>query len=140
MIVVVDASVAVKWFLHTQPDEDHTEQALKILEQSVLGTLQLRQPPHFIAEIASVLVRLKPDAAHEDLSDLIAMELPVLDTPASYAKALDLAMRYQHHLFDTLYHAVALQTPGATLITADQRYYDKAKIEGQITLLSDWIA
>ncbi len=140
MIVVVDASVAVKWFLHTQPDEDHTEQALKILEQSALGTLQLLQPPHFIAEVAAVLARLKPDAANDDLLDLMAMEHPVLDNPASYATALTLAKRHQHHLFDTLYHAVALQTPGVTLITADQRYYDKAKAEGQITLLSDWVA
>lgn len=140
MIVVVDASVAVKWFLHTRPEEDHAEQAMKILELSALGSLQLCQPPHFLAEVAAVLARLKPDAASDDLSDLMAMEHPVLDTPAIYATALDLAMRHQHHLFDTLYHAVALHTPGAALITADQRYYDKAKAEGHITLLSDWVA
>lgn len=26
MIAVVDASVAVKWFLHSRPDEDHADQ------------------------------------------------------------------------------------------------------------------
>ena len=69
----------------------------------------------------------------------MAMAHPDLDTLASYSTALDLAMRHQHHLFDTLYHAIALQTLGATLSSADQRYYDKAKVEGQITLLSDWV-
>jgi predicted nucleic acid-binding protein len=41
-------------------------------------------------------------------------------------------------LFDTLYHAVALQTPGCTLVTADKVYYRKAKVLGQIQLLEDF--
>jgi hypothetical protein len=31
------------------------------------------------------------------------------------------------HLFDTLYHAVALSVPGAVLVTADRRYFAKAE-------------
>lgn len=138
MIVVVDASVAVKWFLPFKPDEDHTDLALKILEQAVLGPLRLVEPPHFIAEVASVLARLRPDDAPANLLDLLNIERRTLDTPAIYSTALELAVRHQHHLFDTLYHAVALHTPGATLITADGRYYDKAKVVGHITLLADW--
>ena len=34
-----------------------------------------------------------------------------------------MALRLGQHLFDTLYHAVALHTPGATLVTADKRYF-----------------
>jgi predicted nucleic acid-binding protein len=51
---------------------------------------------------------------------------------------LDLALRYRHHLFDTLYHAVALHTPGAVLVTADERYYNKTRLEGQISVLADF--
>lgn len=138
MIAVVDASVAVKWFLYAKPDEDHAGLALRILEQSVLGFLPFVQPPHFMAEVAAVLARLKPDLAQDDLLDLLNIGHRILDTPETYATALALSMRYQHHLFDTLYHAVALHTPGATLITADQRYFEKAKAEGQITLLADF--
>ena len=54
-----------------------------------------------------------------------------------YATACDLAIRLNHHLFDTLYHAVALHTTGATLITADQRYFDKARSISQIARLGD---
>lgn len=136
MIAVVDASVALKWFLHTQPVEDHADLALRILEQSVLGLLALVQPAHFVGEVAAVLARLKPHEAQSDLRDLLQIEHQTLATPEIYATALDLAMRLQHHLFDTLYHAVALHTPGATLITADQRYYNKARSIGQITLLA----
>ncbi len=137
MIAVVDASVAVKWFLHTKPDEAHADLALRILEQSVLGLLPLVQPPHFTAEVAAVLARLKPDDAQADLLDLLNIGHQILAAPEVYATALALAIRYQHHVFDTLYHAVALHTPGATLITADQRYYEKVRAEGRVTLLAD---
>lgn len=138
MIAVVDASVAVKWFLFFKPDEDHADLALKILEQAVLGQLLLVQPPHFVAEVAAVLARLKPKGAPNDLADLLMIERQTFDTPEMYATAMQLAKRYQHHLFDTLYHAVAMHTPGAILITADKRYYDKTKEVGRITLLADW--
>jgi len=138
VIAVIDASVAIKWFLAFKPDEDHAGVALTILEAAVLGSIKLIQPPHFIAEVAAVLARTKPDEAQDDLLDLQNIERRTLDTPEIHATALELAIRHQHHLFDTLYHAVALHTPGATLITADRRYYDKARTEGQIILLSDW--
>lgn len=138
MIVVVDASVAVKWFLQGNPDEQHTDRALRLLEQSVLGLLPMVQPSHFVAEVAAVLARLNPTGAQDDLFDLLYIRYRTLTSPEIYATALDLAMRYQHHLFDTLYHAVALHTPGAVLITADERYYAKAKLDGQISLLADF--
>ena len=136
--MVVDSSVAVKWFLLGNPVEQHTDQALRLLEQSVLGLLPMVQPAHFVAEVAAVLARLKPIDAQDDLLDLLDIRYRTLTSPETYATALDLAMRYQHHLFDTLYHAVALHTPGAVLITADERYYAKARLAGQISLLADF--
>jgi hypothetical protein len=41
MILVVDAIVAVKWFLKDQPDEQHADLALQIMERSVFGFLPL---------------------------------------------------------------------------------------------------
>jgi hypothetical protein len=49
-------------------------------------------------------------------------------------------MQLKHHLFDTLYHAVALQTSGATFITADAAYYRKAQGLGRVLLLKDFTA
>jgi predicted nucleic acid-binding protein len=137
VIAVVDASVAIKWFLQDHPDKKHTDQALRLLEQSVMGLLTLVQPCHFVAEMASVLARLKPADAQDDLMDLLALKHRTLASPETYATALDLAVRHRHHLFDTFYHAVALHTPGAVLVTADERYYNKARLEGQIALLAD---
>ncbi len=138
MIVVVDASVAVKWFLPGSPEEQHTDKALQLLEQSVLGFLPMVQPDHFAAEVAAVLARLKPAEAHKDLLDLLDIRFRTLASPDIYRTALDLALRHQHHLFDTLYHAVALHTPDAVLITADARYHAKAQRDGHISLLTDF--
>jgi predicted nucleic acid-binding protein len=50
-----------------------------------------------------------------------------------------MAMRLSHHLFDTLYHAVALEE-GAMLVTADDAYLMKAKSLGGIVSLADFRA
>ncbi|MHB8423391.1 MAG: PIN domain-containing protein [Leptospirales bacterium] len=111
---------------------------MEILKEAVSGRLTLCQPVHFVAEVAAVLARVDPTEALNDLHDLLHLHYLVRETPEIYAIATELATRRNHHLFDTLYHAVALATPGATFITADQRYYAKAQDEGQILLLSEW--
>ena len=40
---------------------------------------------------------------------------------AAGTRAIELAQQLDHHLFDTLFHAVALSVTGATLVTADHR-------------------
>ena len=138
MILVVDASVALKWFLQVPDREPDRDRALTLLIGVDDESVQLVQPAHFIAEVAAVLARANPDAAEADLLDLLNVECSTIETPETYATALELSIRYRHHLFDTLYHAVALHVPGASLITADRRYYDKASGEGRIVLLADW--
>lgn len=138
MILVVDASVALKWFFHVPGSEPDRDRALALLRGVDDASVQLVQPAHFVAEVAAVLARVKPDAAEDDLLDLFNIERTTVDTPETYATALDLSIRYQHHLFDTLYHAVALHVPDASLVTADRRYYDKVSGEGRIILLADW--
>lgn len=138
MILVVDASVALKWFLNVPDSEPDRDRASTLLASVDDATVQLVQPAHFIAEVAAVLARVKLDAAEDDLLDLLDVEFSTVETPEAYATAMGLSVRYRHHLFDTLYHAVALCVPGASLITADRRYYDKAGGEGRIILLADW--
>jgi hypothetical protein len=75
---------------------------------------------HFIAEVAAVLARIKPTEAQSDLLDLIAIARRTVDSPEVYATAVTLATQLNHPLFDTLYHALALETPGAMFVTADR--------------------
>lgn len=131
----MDASVVVKWLFPAAPEEPHTEQALLLLDDIRTGSIEVLQPVHWLAEALAVTTRLAPDVAREAGPLLWAMELPVVDTPEVYQRAVALASELDHHLFDTLYHAVALETPGAQLITADMRYYRKARGRGRLALL-----
>ncbi len=139
MILVLDASVVIKWFFRDEPNEQHTEQALQILNAVGTGEVMLVQPPHFMAEVSAVLAREKPERAQADIADLIDMEWRVSGSARVYEKAVSLAVNLNHHLFDTLYHAVALHEPDAMLVTADVRYYNKAKEQGRMILLEKFV-
>ena len=82
--------------------------------------------------------RLKPDRAQQYIGDLAQLNITWASPTVAYTRAIDLACQLQHHLFDTLYHAVALSIPGAVLVTADRRYFDKAQHLGQIAWLADF--
>lgn len=138
MILVLDASVALKWFFRSRPAEADTGAALALLHAVGSGAVTLHQPVHFVAEVAAVLARELPDQALSLLGDLLDIRMQVIDEPAVLARAVELAARHQQHLFDTLYHAVALQTAGALLLTADAAYLRKAAGEGQIASLAQW--
>lgn len=135
---VIDASVAIKWFFQMAVDENNLEPAVALLRANQDGKALFYQPPHFIAEVAAVLARKKqPDEAKADLNDLLNFDLQWVENTRFYMTAYDLAIRLNHHLFDTLYHAVALHTPEATLVTADSRYFNKAQSMGQMMRLGD---
>ncbi len=138
MTWVVDASVALKWFLHGRPDEQDVVAADRVFEGYLKGSLRLLQPPHFAAEVLAVLARETPDTMKQDLRDLLALEIPSRADAAVYGRAMRLSAQLNHHLFDTLYHAVALETDGAMLITADESYARKASPLGRVVLLSQW--
>jgi predicted nucleic acid-binding protein len=133
----IDASIIVKWIFPENKNESHISQALTILKALQNNFIQVIQPCHWLAETASVVVRLEPAIAGQTIDILNAMELPVRESVEIYQTAALLAEKYNHHLFDTLYHAVALNH-NATLITADAKYYRKAKQEGSIICLEDF--
>jgi predicted nucleic acid-binding protein len=134
---VADASVVVKWFVPDADDEPDMAQALTVLAQVRSGEIVLCQPPHWMAEVVAVIARVRPAIVTATVDLLDAMEL---DTDAGvdiYKRAAALAEQHDHHLFDTLYHAVALERD-AILVTADERYWRKARRTGRILLLAQW--
>ena len=137
MRYVLDASVAIKWMVPENPEEQDVPQALVLLDALRNGGITLYQPAHWEAEIAAVLARISPATATKKMVALRALAFTRVNDTTVYATACDLAIRLNHHLFDTLYHAVALHTPEATLVTADRRYFDKAQPIGQIARLGD---
>jgi predicted nucleic acid-binding protein len=138
-MVVVDASVILKWLLADPAVEPETERATDLMQSIVAGELTMLQPVHWLAEVAAVLVRIAPDSAPTDIAMLHAMELPTTDDAEVLQRACALSVASRQHVFDTLYHAVALVNEGATLITADERYRVKVQEYGKIVALRDWV-
>lgn len=137
-LYVVDASVAVKWFVRDDALEANTHQAIQLLMVAQRGDAKFLQPPHWASEVAAVLARLTPKTASRSISALLTLAfVKTANESSHYQRAISMAVKLDHHLFDTFYHAVALQESG-TLITADKRYYDKAKMMGAIIMLEDF--
>jgi predicted nucleic acid-binding protein len=138
VIVVLDASVVLKWLLEDPVREPDTEKAFAVIESVVQGHLEVLQPVHWLAEVAAVAARLTPQTAVSDVELLSAMEFPTTDEPIVIRRATNLAIETNHHLFDTLYHAVALEYDDAVMVTADDQYLGKAQNRGRIVALRDW--
>ena len=137
MRLVVDASVALKWFLRGRPNELYLAEAEAVAAAiGRIGT-ELFAPVHWMAEVIGVLARTEPAVVDDalifldDMRPVIIAGVPVLKRAAELSTALN------HHLFDTLYHAVALEE-GATLVTADEAYFNKAKDLGAARLLREF--
>lgn len=140
MTLVLDASVIVKWLLQSPQAEPDTDKATELVETVASGTQPVLQPPHWLAEVGAVLARETPATAADDLVLLSALEFPIADDPLILRRACEMAVELKQHLFDTLYHAVALETADALLITSDARYFRAARSVGGILDLASWAA
>lgn len=139
MKLVVDASVAVKWFFRARPDEAHIGEALTVVAAIERSETELLSPCHWTAEVIGVLARTEPSVVDDALLLLEDMSPTIVHSSAILKRAADIAITLNHHLFDTLYHAVALEE-GATLVTADEAYFAKAQGLGAIQRLADFSA
>ena len=95
------------------------------------------EPAHWVAEVVGVVTRLKPDRAIASIALLTHSRFSTTTSRAVYRRAAQLSGQVNAHLFDTLYHAVALEE-GATLVTADKAYFAKAQNLGGIQRLADF--
>lgn len=138
MTLVIDASVIIKWLFDDPEHEDWTRQATDLMAAAIRGDFEVLQPPHWLPEVAAVLAREAPVRAHDDIRLLCALDLPERSDPAVLDHACRLSIALGHHLFDTLYHALALESEG-TLVTADDRYHRKAAARPGILHLGDWV-
>lgn len=137
MRLVVDASVALKWFLRGRPGELYVDNAMAVAAAIARSPTELFAPVHWEAEVISVLARLEPGLVDDALVELDDMRPTINAGVPVLRRAADLSAALNHHLFDTLYQAVALEE-GATLVTADEAYFNKAKEQGAIQLLRDF--
>ena len=124
-LFVVDANVAVKWFLPAR-SETLTDEALELFRRFARGDVRFTVPDLFWAEFANVLskaVRLGrfPKASAEAaLASLSERELPTVPSLTLLDTAFQIAMAFDRTAYDSLYVALAVHSK-AQLITADER-------------------
>jgi predicted nucleic acid-binding protein len=121
--LVIDASVAAKWFL---PDEPFSTTALELLHRATAGTTEFIVPDLFFSECGNILwkaARRKRLSAEEALAAIQVIEqLQPLTVPAAglLESTLQIARKYDRTFYDSLYLAVAAKQQ-AILVTADEK-------------------
>ena len=120
---VLDASVALKWLV---PDEDLTEEAFRLRERYATGEIVFIVPDIFWAEIGNSLwkgmrqLRWSAETAESAARSLAEQAFPTASSKSLFRLALDLAIKQERSLNDSLYVALALQH-SSQLVTADER-------------------
>jgi predicted nucleic acid-binding protein len=123
--LVIDVSVASKWFLR---DEIHADRALRLLDDFQVGRVTLLAPEHISVEISSVLLkavrrgRMTPELARARVSLMFALGITTISASESLnLLAFDRAWEFGCSFYDALYLAVA-EAAQCRLVTADQRF------------------
>ena len=105
------------------------------MQRVVDGREAIIQPVHWLLEVGAVLTLLNPAGAEEDIAMLQAMDFEVVDDPLIWRRASRLAIDLNQRLFDTIYHALALETRDAVLVTANTRYMKSGfALDGMVSL------
>jgi predicted nucleic acid-binding protein len=117
--VVVDASVAAKWFF----PEQHSQAALKLLS----GRNRLIAPDLLAAEFGNLTWKrvrrreLTLEDAAKLIQDFLRLPVELISSSPLLPSALDLAIETSRTVYDCLYLALAINQE-ATLVTADKRF------------------
>jgi predicted nucleic acid-binding protein len=133
---VVDASVAVKWYL----PEQHSEDAARLCHS---GTV-LEAPDLLHSEVGNALWKrvrrseLTRDQAGEIIAALSLMPIEIYPSRLLAAAAVQIACETDLTVYDSLYIATAMLT-GSRLVTADRRVFETARNNAPLKDLLIWV-
>jgi predicted nucleic acid-binding protein len=117
--LVVDASVAAKWFL---PEPD-APAALRLLN----GRHRLAAPDLIRSEMGNIVWKfhtrgvLDTKEASDMIEHFLSMPLEIHESTYLLAPALQIAIATKRTVYDSLYLALAIEL-GGTVVTADERW------------------
>jgi predicted nucleic acid-binding protein len=127
--LVIDASVVIKWF----SEEEDSDRALSLRDRHTTGRTSLIAPDLLVYEIANAL-RFKPGLDSQVVSraieDLLDLQIEVM-VPSGEVIAMAIEMAYEHDItvYDSCYLSLG-QALGTEVVTADRKFYEKAKTCG----------
>ena len=128
MKLVIDTSVAIKWFV-----EEAGSELARFLAYSNIGRVA---PDLVIAETANVLQRkvrageLTDEQATAALKNLAYFFDRLVPSADLVNDAFSLSRLLDHSVYDCMYLALALTDEGAQLVTSDMKFMGKANASG----------
>jgi predicted nucleic acid-binding protein len=124
---VLDASVAVKWY--SKVGEDDVLKADRLLRLYEEGRCELLAPRLIAYELSNALrfnAKFELDDVRKAMREFFGLQITLVDPEEHMDAALELAFRLSLTVNDAIYAALA-QVSGIPLITADYKFFDKAK-------------
>ncbi len=121
--VVIDSSVAVKWFVV----EPYSTEALKILDQYRNGSVSFLAPDLINAEFGNIIWKkhvfqgLAATDAQSIVDDFRALPFTFVPTATLLDDAYKLAVTHQRTVYDSLYLALSVRE-GCQFVTADKKF------------------
>lgn len=138
LLYVPDPSVILRWAYQTD-DMQEQDRALDLLHLWLEGGCEFLLPSLWSHELGSTLHKKSPGKAAELMELFIGFRFSeVKMSPELSQETLSLMDRFSVDFYTAVYHATA-QRCGGTLVTADSRYYRKAREAGRIVLLKDLV-
>ena len=140
MDLVVDASVAVMWFV----PEPHSITAKEILTRDDT----MHAPDSFQAEVVSVLCRkiqieeLQADEGREALNAFMQLPIQFHSTADLLVPAFEITLESRQYVYDCVYLILAAQLD-IRMVTADRRFYkaiQKTEFKSHIGWIEDALA
>lgn len=135
--VVVDASVAVKWFV----PERHYERAVALRDAYLRGEVELAAPDLVLYEVANALrfhrvFRLAPGDVVGAVRALAGLGIVRSLSPEEWLRAIELSVDGGVSVYDAVYGAMALSI-GGMLVTSDEELYEKIGGKVRVVMLSE---
>ncbi len=133
---VVDASVAIKWFV----PEVHTEAAARLLE----GDNQLLAPDLLFPEFGNILWKktrrseIRASEAREILQALAIVPLQIHSAQSLIESAFEIAHGLERSIYDSVYLSLAVINE-CRMITADKKFYIVLK-KSSLADHIEWVA
>lgn len=138
--IVIDSSVAVKWFV----PEPYATEARKILNDYQNGALSLIAPDLINAEFGNIIWKkhlfqgLSAPDAQDVVDEFRRLSFTFTPTAALLADAYTIAITHQRTVYDSLYLALSI-VENCEFVTADEKLFNAVgTFYPNIVWLANW--
>lgn len=139
--VVIDSSVALKWWLD---DEEFVDEARSLLKEIITGEIELIVPELWFYEITNGIntavkrERITKEMAKDFIEELKAVTVTLIPAVNHLTKVYEEASKYNYAIYDMVYMVIA-ENENIPLLIADDKFIETVKNDKTFVVhLSDY--